>query len=219
MTSESSNKSLKNHQTYIKAFGKTFHSDLEAMAHVTSQVKAGHKRSNRYLHPHTAIPHYLGLKGVMEFHIKGVTEKSDWSDEPKETMLQLCNRLCDMLEQTYDEIIVSHSGGTDSETIAQLFLQRGTRDITLMRRSQDLWPGENAGRTETHIEPMAKWLDKHTSKATEKKYGWAFKNLGWKMRSRSSHCTTAGTVFACTMTANGGVSPWHHPALIVCGSG
>jgi len=183
VTEKSANTAPRNVNTHIIALGKKFHSDVEALTYFSKHFKETDKNNRPVLDgTNESLQKYLASKGVLEFHIKGVTEKSDWSDEPKETMHQLCNRLCEMLEQTYDEIIVSHSGGTDSETITQLFLQRGTRNITLMRRSQDLWPGDNAGRTETHIEPMAKWLDKHTSKATEKKYGWAFKNLGWKMK-------------------------------------
>lgn len=183
MTTGSSNKSLKNHQTYIKALGKIFDSDIQALAHVTSHInksKANSLHTDRHQTRHDDVPNYLGQKGILEFHIKGVTDQT-WNGEPKQTLDQLCHRLCDILEQTYDEIIISHSGGTDSETMSQLFLQRGTRNITLMRRSQDLWPGTNSGRTETHTEPMAKWLDKHTEQATKKKYAWAFKNLGWKM--------------------------------------
>jgi len=184
VTRGSTNKSLRNHQTYIRALGKTFHSDIEALAHVTAHFKthSGKPRhTNLRLPRHDDMANYLGQKGHLEFHIKGVTDQA-WNGEPKHTLGELCHRLCDMLEQTYDEIIISHSGGTDSDTIAQLFLKRGTRNITLMRRSQDLWPGDNVGRTETHVEPLAKWLDKHTEQATKKEYARAFKDLGWKMK-------------------------------------
>ena len=140
MTTGSSNKSLKNHQTYIKALGKIFDSDIQALAHVTSHInksKANSLHTDRHQTRHDDVPNYLGQKGILEFHIKGVTDQT-WNGEPKQTLDQLCHRLCDILEQTYDEIIISHSGGTDSETMSQLFLQRGTRNITLMRRSQDL---------------------------------------------------------------------------------
>ena len=183
MTEKSANTTPRNVNTHIISLGKKFHSDIEALTHFSKHFKETDKNNRPVLDgTNESLQNYLANRGVLEFVIPGVTDKSDWSEEPAETIQQLCDRLCGIIEQTYDEIIIGYSGGTDSETIAQYFLKRGTRNVTLLKRPQELWPGDNVGRTEHHFEPALKWADRITHDAIKTKYSWAFKNLGWKMR-------------------------------------
>jgi len=183
VTDESANKTPRNVNTHIIALGKKFHSDIEALTHFSKHFKATNTNNRPVLDGvDNSLQNYLANKGVLEFVIPGVTDKSDWSEEPTESISELCNRLCEIIEQTYDEIIIGYSGGTDSETIAQYFLKRGTRNVTLLKRPQELWPGDNVGRTEHHFDPAMKWADKITHDAIKKNYAWAFKHLGWKMK-------------------------------------
>jgi len=183
VTNESSNTTPRNVNSHIIAVGKKFHSDIEALTHVSKHFKKTQtiNKSVQYGPPQD-IQEYLVRKNVLEFVIPGITDKSDWSEEPAESIQQLCDRLCEIIEQTYEEIIIGYSGGTDSETIAQYFLKRGTRNITLLKRPQELWPGDNVGRTEHHFDPALKWADRITHDAIKTKYAWAFENLGWKMK-------------------------------------
>jgi hypothetical protein len=183
VTDESANTTPRNVNTHIIALGKKFHSDIEALTHVTKHITVTQTKNKSVLDgTDETLQNYLAHKGVLEFVIPGVTDKPDWSEEPAETIQQLCDRLCGIIEQTYDEIIIGYSGGTDSETIAQYFLKRGTRNVTLLKRPQELWPGDNVGRTEHHFDPAMKWADRITHDAIKTNYAWAFKNLGWKMR-------------------------------------
>ena len=114
---------------------------------------------------------YLARKGFLEFGIKGVDPEDDWT-EPEQTFQQLCDQMCQWIEQNYDEIYLGYTGGTDSDTIAEAFMRRGTRNITLV----------NAANIPVHKKINSrKWLAQHTSEAVKVKYAHAIASLGWKV--------------------------------------
>ena len=166
---------------HILAMGREFNSDIEALTHVTKHMTSVPRVNKPWLDGEdNTLQRYLADKGVLQFIIPGVTDSTDWPTEPCETIEQLCDRLCDCIEQIYDEIILGYSGGTDSETIAQYFLRRGTRNLTLLHRPLDLWPGHNIGQ---HVlNGQLQWADQLTADALKVKYAWAIKNLGWKVK-------------------------------------
>ena len=181
MTEESNQ--TRNINAHILAMGKKFNSDIEALTHVSKHFKSKTKGNKAKLDGRDmTLQHYMTSKGMLEFVIPGVTDDHDWSVEPTETIEQLCDRLCEVIEQTYDEIIIGYSGGTDSETIAQYFLRRGTRNVTLLKRPQDLWPGHEIDNAKHFFNGTLQWADKITAEAIKTKYSYAFKNLGWKMQ-------------------------------------
>ena len=56
----------------------------------------------------------------------------DWSTEPEQELEYYRQQMCAYIENTYHNITVAYSGGTDSETIIDAFKRRGTRQLTLL---------------------------------------------------------------------------------------
>ena len=122
------NHNPKNKHNHIKANGKVFHSDIEALAYVTALVKrSGSVNKPTMDDKRQSLTDYQARKGFLEFCMTGVDPEDDWSTEPEQTFQQLCDNMCRIIEQEYDDINISYSGGTDSDTIAEAFLRRGTR--------------------------------------------------------------------------------------------
>lgn len=167
---------------HILAMGKEFNSDIEALTHVSKHMAREFRVNKPRLDgADNTLQRYLAEKGVLEFVLPGVTDTTDWETEPTETIDQLCDRLCDIIEQTYDEIFLGYSGGTDSETIAQYFLKRGTRNLILLHRPLDLWPGHDVDNAQHVFNGQLQWADQLTADTVKVKYAWAIKNLGWKV--------------------------------------
>ena len=56
----------------------------------------------------------------------------DWSTEPEQELEYYRQQMCAYIENTYHNITVAYSGGTDSETMIDAFKRRGTRQLTLL---------------------------------------------------------------------------------------
>ena len=173
MTFESIHHNPRNKHYHIKADGKLFHSDIEALAHITSRLKKSTSINKPTMDDKDQrLSDYLARKGFLELCMKGVDTDDDWKTEPEKTFQQLCDQMCQWIEQNYDEIYLGYTGGTDSDTIAEAFLRRGTRNITLV----------NAANIPVHKKINSrKWLAQHTSEAVKVKYAHAMANLGWKV--------------------------------------
>ena len=173
MTFESLIKNPNNRHTHIKANGKIFYSDVEALKHISEQLSPKGNTNRPALDGRNSrLADYLARKGALEFCIKGVDHSDDWKTEPEQTFEQLCDRMCEILEQTYQEIYISYSGGTDSDTIAEAFMRRGTRGVTLVNVANNTIQMKTEAR---------QWLAKHTGDAVKAKYAGAIANLGWKV--------------------------------------
>ena len=173
MIFESLHHNPRNKHYTIKADGKMFHSDIEALAHITSLFKQTATVNKPTMDDKDQrLSDYLARKGFLEFCMKGVNPEDDWKTEPEPTFQQLCDRMCKAIEQRYDEIYLGYTGGTDSDTIAEAFLMRGTRNVTLV----------NVANIPVHKNINSrKWLAQHTSDAIKVKYSHAIANLGWKV--------------------------------------
>ena len=173
MIFESLNHNPKNKHNHIKANGKIFYSDLQALAYVSSLFKqSGSGNKPTMDNKDQRLNDYLARKGLLEFCMRGVNPEDDWKAEPEQTFQQLCDRMCRLVEQTYDGIYISYSGGTDSDTIAESFLRRGTRNITLVNVANIPAQKKTNAR---------KWLAQHTGDAVKSKYADAVANLGWRV--------------------------------------
>ena len=167
------NHNPKNKHNHIKANGKVFHNDIEALAYVTSLVqRSGSVNKPTMDDKRQNLTDYLARKGFLEFCMTGVDPEDDWSTEPEQTFQQLCDNMCRMIEQEYDDINISYSGGTDSDTIAEAFLRRGTRNVTLINVANMPVQKKTSAR---------KWLAQHTGEAVKVKYAHAISNLGWRV--------------------------------------
>jgi hypothetical protein len=173
VTFESIHHNPRNKHYHIKADGKLFHSDIEALAHITSRLKKSTSINKPTMDDKDQrLSDYLARKGFLELCMKGVDTDDDWKTEPEKTFQQLCDQMCQWIEQNYDEIHLGYTGGTDSDTIAEAFLRRDTRNITLV----------NAANIPVHKKINSrKWLAQHTSEAVKVKYAHAMANLGWKV--------------------------------------
>lgn len=173
MIFENLNYNPKNKHNHIKANGKVFHSDIEALAHITSLLqRPGSINKPTMDNKNQRLSDYLARKGFLEFCMKGVDPEDDWKTEPTQTFQQLCDSMCRSIEQNYDGIYISYSGGTDSDTIAEAFLRRGTRNITLVNVANMPVQKKTSAR---------KWLAQHTGDAVKVKYAHAISNLGWRV--------------------------------------
>ena len=173
MTFESLHHNPKNKHYHIKADGQVFYNDIQALEHITSKFKKSTSVNKPTMDDKDQrLSDYLARKGVLEFCMKGVDPEDDWQTEPEQTFQQLCDSMCEWIQQNYDEIYLGYTGGTDSDTIAEAFLRRGARNITLV----------NAANIPVHKKINSrKWLAQHTSEAVKIKYAHAISNLGWKV--------------------------------------
>ncbi len=168
MTFESLNKNPINRLTHIEVNGRRFHSDIQALTHITQELV----RNDTPNRPKLDLAGYLARKGALEFHMAGVDPTQDWTQEPEATLEQLRDQMCAALEQRYDQIYLAYSGGTDSDTIADAFRRRGTKGITLVNVANATVQKRTEART---------WLAQHTGEAVRVKYADAIANLGWKV--------------------------------------
>jgi len=168
VTFESLNRNPKNRLTHITANGKRFHSDVDALRHISQDLahKDNHNKTD------LDLPQYLTRKGVLEFHMAGVDATQDWTAEPEHNLVQLRDQMCEALEQRYDQIYISYSGGTDSDTIADAFMRRGTTGVTLVNVANASVQKKTDARA---------WLAQHTGEAVKVKYADAISQLGWKV--------------------------------------
>jgi len=51
----------------------------------------------------------------------------DWTKEPKESFKELCRQRAEQIRDTYDYVIVYFSGGSDSTTVMNAFLDNGIK--------------------------------------------------------------------------------------------
>lgn len=173
MTFESLIRNPRNQHNHIKANGKVFHSDIQALAYVTSLISPSAPGNKPTMDDNEQrLSEYLARKGFLEFCMRGVDPSDDWKTEPEQTFEQLCDTMCRALEQSYDDIYISYSGGTDSDTIAEAFLRRGTRNVTLVNVANIPVQKRTGAR---------RWLAQHTGDAVKVKYAGAIANLGWRV--------------------------------------
>ena len=96
----------------------------------------------------------------------------DWSTEPEQELEYYRQQMCAYIENTYHNITVAYSGGTDSETIIDAFKRRGTRQLTLLHLT-------NSVSAETEARQR---LEQEMKERIQYKHADAIKNLGWKFR-------------------------------------
>tara|TARA_R100001460_G_scaffold32149_2_gene63188 strand:+ start:654 stop:1895 length:1242 start_codon:yes stop_codon:yes gene_type:complete len=184
VTFENLNKNLRNRHTSIVADGKRFHSDIEALMHLSKKLGPLSELENRIPRYdntqsktlgeyHKGLGEYLSKKGVLQFDIHGKFMDTDWTTEPEHDVSVYIDRMCEAIEQNYDEIMISYSGGTDSNTITDAFLRRGTRNVKLVNFVNT--------SLQIHVEAR-KWLAKHTNDALKYKYENAIRNLNWSVQ-------------------------------------
>ena len=96
----------------------------------------------------------------------------DWSTEPEQDLEYYKQQMCEYIENTYHNITVAYSGGTDSETIIDAFKRRGTRQLTLLHLTSKIAAGEEKRQQ----------LERDMKRHIQYKHADAIKNLGWKFR-------------------------------------
>lgn len=98
------------------------------------------------------------------------TDNPDWTNEPTRDIEYYRQQVCEYVEDTYDEIVVGYSGGTDSETVCDAFKRRGTRNIHFLH---------TALRQHYQNEDKQKLWD-HMRECIKAKHGDAIRDLNWK---------------------------------------
>lgn len=93
----------------------------------------------------------------------------DWTVEPSESIEFYRQKVCEYIENTYTNITVAYSGGTDSETVADAFKRRGTKNLRLLN-TVNVWDNESKTR---------QWLMQHTTEHIQAKHQDAIVGLGW----------------------------------------
>jgi len=94
----------------------------------------------------------------------------DWTQEPKYEIEYYRQEICAYLEDTYDEIVVGYSGGTDSETVCDAFKRRGTKNIHFL----------HTALTEHYANKDKQELWNHMKRCIKAKHSDAIRDLKWK---------------------------------------
>ena len=144
---ESYRHNKKNKFLYYSVGDQRFESDLKAYQHFTKN-----------------------LNNEISFNLDLRVMDSDWTQEPTQSLQYYRNKMCQAIEQSYDQITLGYSGGTDSETILEAFAQRQTRDLELL----------NIINTHQQQTKNRQWLREHTEKAVANKWQTTAKKLKWK---------------------------------------
>ena len=128
MTFENLNKNTRNRHTSIIADGKRFHSDIEALAHLSGKIGPMSELQNRIPrydnHPktlgeyHKGLGEYLSKKGVLWFDIHGQFMQGDWTQEPEQDVSFYVDRMCEVIDNTYDEVLIKNLKVMDASAIA-----------------------------------------------------------------------------------------------------
>jgi hypothetical protein len=102
----------------------------------------------------------------------GFSLGNDWSKQPDKDLEHYRQRMCAYIENTYSNIVIAYSGGTDSETMVDAFKRRGTKRITLLHLTH----------TDDAPTESRQWLEKHMEENIRIKHGDAIRHLGWNVR-------------------------------------
>ena len=100
----------------------------------------------------------------------------DWTTQPEKDLEHYRQQMCAYIENTYHNIIIAYSGGTDSETMVDTFKRRGTKQITLLHLTNS-----DDASTESR-----QWLEAHMQERIRIKHADAIKHLGWNVRIGTS---------------------------------
>jgi hypothetical protein len=130
---------------HYKVGEKKFNSDLKAFQYFTNNLK-----------------NTLELKFNFDLH-------EDWTVEPSESIEFYRQKVCEYIENTYANITIAYSGGTDSETIADAFKRRRTRGLRLLNTV-------NAFDVQMKTR---QWLMQHTTEHIQAKHRDAIVELDW----------------------------------------
>lgn len=119
---------------------------------------------------------------ALQYFTKNLNEKlqmnfnfsidDDWTTEPEHDLEHYRQKMCAHIENTYHNITIAYSGGTDSETIVDAFKRRGTRQLTLLHLTNEV--------SATTKERQK--LEQQMKERIQVKHADAIKNLGWKFR-------------------------------------
>ena len=93
----------------------------------------------------------------------------DWTVEPAESIEFYRQKVCEYIENTYTNITIAYSGGTDSETVPNAFKRRGTKNLRLLHTT-NIYDNELKTRH---------WLHEHLTQAIKHKHQDAIDHLGW----------------------------------------
>lgn len=133
---------------YYSVGDKTFDSDVTALQYFSKN---------------------LNEEMEMQFNFK---LDDDWTKEPAHDLEHYRQKMCAHIENSYHNITIAYSGGTDSETMVDAFKRRGTRQLTLLHLTNSV-SADTRARHE---------LEKEMKQRIQLKHGDAIKNLGWKFK-------------------------------------
>jgi hypothetical protein len=97
-------------------------------------------------------------------------DEPDWTKEPPHEIEYYRQEICAYIEDTYDEIVVGYSGGTDSETMCDAFKRRGTKNIHFLHTALKQHYGSK--------DKQQLW--DHMRKSIKAKHNDAIRDLKWK---------------------------------------
>jgi len=98
--------------------------------------------------------------------------ENDWTTKPENDLEHYRQQMCAYIENTYHNIVIAYSGGTDSETMVDVFKRRGTKQITLLHLTN----------TDDATTKNRQWLEAHMHERIRIKHADAIKHLGWNVR-------------------------------------
>lgn len=131
---------------YFTVGDQVFYNNIDALAYLTKN-------------PSQQIKYNLDFKFIKEF---------DWKIEPPNDIHFYLKKHASIIAQKYNDIGITYSGGTDSHTVLDTFIQCGIKNITLINLTE---------RTEKNFT----WIDqKKPNNSLKKKYSFVFNELGYK---------------------------------------
>jgi hypothetical protein len=78
------------------------------------------------------------LNDEIYFHFDSpMFNEERWDVEPPKSIEYYRQQVCEYIEDTYSNITVGYSGGTDSETVLNCFKRRGTKNIHFLHTAMD----------------------------------------------------------------------------------
>lgn len=169
---ENLNHDPNNQLIHYKVNGKIFYSDFAALEYLTKTFKSNQK-NNQIVDSKNNIQKYLSEKGVLEFCIRQQTINLDWTQEPPHSVEYYRQKMCKAISNTYDDVILAYTGGTDTETILDTFKLLGTTNLSILNFANDFRHQQSKSR---------QFLRDHTVHHFDKKHGTDAKKLNWNVR-------------------------------------
>ena len=112
------------------------------------------------------------LKDEFLFHygLDLFNDEQKWLVEPPQSIEYYRQQVCEYIENTYTNITIAYSGGTDSETVADAFKRRGTKNLKLTHAAM-----------QDHLGMESKeYIFEHMRKEIKKKHTDAIHWLDWE---------------------------------------